>query len=363
MCETDNDNNLKNQNDKSHGSGSIPTNGGNTNGNTPAKTPNTPRKKLTQQEFFTKPYVVCIGAIMCCILWGSAFPCVKIGYKLFGVDTTYVPSIILFAGLRFTLAGILVIAFGCIQQKKIILPKKQNWWRVLLVCLFQAVAQYIFFYIGLANVTGVKGSVLNGLGVFFTILIACFIFRTEKFNLVKLVGCILGFGGVILINLGGEFGFTFTLLGEGFIIFSGLSAAVAAGLVKIFSAHEDTTVICGWQFFIGGLILICVGLIFGGKVAPTSGWAYPELVYLAFISSFAFTLQGYLVKYNPISKVAVYKSTNPIFGAVFSAILLGESEQLLSYYTIIAIILVCLGIFVINKFGEKGLPLKRKKRK
>jgi drug/metabolite transporter (DMT)-like permease len=320
-------------------------------------------KKFDAQAFFTKPYVVCIGAIMCCILWGSAFPCVKIGYRLFGVDTSHVPSIILFAGLRFTLAGILVITFGCIQQKKFILPKKQNWWRVLLVCLFQAVAQYIFFYIGLANVTGVKGSVLNGLGVFFTILIACFVFRTEKFNLIKLFGCILGFGGVILINLGGEFGFNFTLLGEGFIIFSGLSAAVAAGLVKVFSAKEDTTVICGWQFFIGGLILIIVGLSFGGKVAPTTGWAFPELVYLAFISSFAFTLQGYLVKYNPISKVAVYKSTNPLFGAVFSALLLGESEQLLSYYTIIAIILVCLGIFIINKFGEKSLPCHIKKEK
>ena len=77
------------------------------------------------------------------------------------------------------------------------------------------------------------------------------------------------------------------------------------------------------------------------------------LLYLALISSVAFTLQGYIVKYNPISKFAVYKSTNPLFGAVFSAIILGESDQLLSYYTIIAIILVCLGIFIINKFGER----------
>jgi drug/metabolite transporter (DMT)-like permease len=193
------------------------------------------------------------------------------------------------------------------------------------------------------------------MGVFFTILVACFIFRTEKFNLVKLIGCILGFSGVILINLGGEFTFTFSMIGAGFIILSALSAAIAAGLVKIFSKYEDTTAICGWQFFIGGLILITAGASLGGKVALSSPWAIPELFYLAFISSFAFTVQGYLVKYNPISKVAVYKSTNPLFGAVFSALFLGESEQLLSYYTLIAIVLVCLGIFVINKFGEKKL--------
>ena len=310
------------------------------------------KKKFSAQAFFTKPYVVLIGALICCVLWGSAFPCVKIGYKLFSVDTTHVPSIILFAGLRFTLAGLLVILFGCIQQRKFLLPTKRNWWCVLLVCAFQAVAQYIFFYIGLANVSGVKGSVLNGLGVFFTILIACFVFRTEKFNLVKLLGCVLGFSGVVLINLNGDFSFTFSLMGEGFIILSGLSAAVASGLVKIFSKREDTTALCGWQFFIGGIILIIVGASFGGRVAPTGVGSYFELLYLAIISSVAFTLQGYLVKYNPISKIAVYKSTNPLFGAVFSAIILGESEQLLSYYTLIAIVLVCLGIFVINKFGE-----------
>ena len=211
-----------------------------------------------KEKFFTKPIVVCLCAIFCCVLWGSAFPCVKIGYKLFEIDQTSPASLMLFAGMRFTLAGIFVIVFGCITQKKFIAPKPKNIWRVLLVALFQTVMQYTFFYIGLANSTGVKSSVLNGLGVFFTILIACFIFRTEKFNLIKLAGCALGFCGVILLNLDG-FSFSFSLLGEGFIIFSGLSSAVAAGLVKIFSKKEDTTVLCGYQFLIGGTVLIVTG--------------------------------------------------------------------------------------------------------
>ena len=50
----------------------------------------------------------------------------------------------------------------------------------------------------------------------------------HRFNMVKLAGCMLGFGGVILINLGGDFSFEFTMLGEGFVILSGLSAAVNA---------------------------------------------------------------------------------------------------------------------------------------
>lgn len=317
--------------------------------------------KPTAEKFFTKPLVVALLAIFCCVLWGSAFPCVKIGYTLFDINRDSAPSLMLFAGVRFTLAGVLVITFGSIQRRRFLVPKPRNMWRVLVIALFQTAMQYTFFYIGLAHTSGVKSSVLNGLGVFFTILSACFIFRTERFNLIKLAGCILGFGGVILINLGGDFTFDFSLTGEGFLIFSGLSAAIAAGFVKIFSRHENTTALCGYQFLIGGIALVIIGASFGGKIPQISVGAAFMLLYLGFLSACAFTLQGYLLKYNPVSKVAVYKSTNPLFGALFSAIILAETDQLLSYFTLIAIALVCMGIFIINKFGEKKLRLRKKK--
>ncbi len=317
------------------------------------------KKRFDASSFFSKNYVVCICAIFCCLLWGSAFPCVKIGYKLFTVDTESVPSLMLFAGTRFSLAGVLVIVFGCISQRKLLTPKPKNLWRVGLLSVFQTSLQYTFFYIGLAHTSGVKSAVLNGLGVFFTIIIACFIFRTEKFNLIKLAGCVLGFGAVILINLNGDFSFDFTMLGEGFVILSGLSAAVSAGLVKIFSKHENTAALCGYQFLFGGILLVIIGLSFGGTFRPTSAGSIFMLLYLAFLSACAFTLQGFLLKYNPVSKIAVFKSTNPLFGAVFSAVILGESDRLLSYATLIAIVLVCLGIFIINKFGEKRLKIEK----
>lgn len=306
-----------------------------------------------KERFFSKPHIVCICAIFCCLLWGSAFPCVKIGYKLFEIDADSVPSLMLFAGTRFSLAGVLVIAFGSIIKRKILLPKAKNLWRVGLVSLFQTVLQYTFFYIGLANTAGVKASVLNGLGVFFTIIAACFLFRTEKFNLVKLLGCVLGFGGVVLINLGGDFTFSFSMLGEGFVIFSGLSAAISSGLVKVFSKHEDTTALCGYQFFFGGIILIIIGLSCGGTIPHIDAGAAFMLLYLAFLSACAFTLQGVLLKYNPVSKVAVFKSTNPVFGAAFSLLNPYETDKSLSWFTLPALALVCLGIFVINKFGER----------
>ena len=308
--------------------------------------------KFDAERLFSKNIVVVFGAIICCMLWGSAFPCVKLGYMLFNVDTSSYSSLILFAGVRFTLAGVLVLIFGSITQRKILLPKRRNIWRVGVVALFQTAVQYTCFYIGLAHLTGVKSSVLNGLGVFFTIIAACFIFRTERFNLIKLLGCVLGFGGVLIMNLDG-LDFTFTFVGEGLIIMSGLSAAMAAGFVKIFSKYENTTTLCGWQFFCGGIALVIIGAAAGGGIRPASGASFGMLFYLAFLSACAFTLQGYLLKYNPVSKVAVFKSTNPLFGALFSAIILGEREQLLHYTTLIALALVCGGILVINLLGDR----------
>lgn len=52
-------------------------------------------------------------AIFCNILWGSAFPFVKIGYEQFGI-TTQTSDKIVFAGIRFCIAGLilLVVYFG-----------------------------------------------------------------------------------------------------------------------------------------------------------------------------------------------------------------------------------------------------------
>ena len=58
---------------------------------------------MENREFFKKPLHVFLLAMLCCTLWGSAAPFIKWGYKLFNIEG--VPSILMFAGIRFTLAG------------------------------------------------------------------------------------------------------------------------------------------------------------------------------------------------------------------------------------------------------------------
>ena len=305
---------------------------------------------MKDKNFLERTFVVCLLAMLCCFLWGSAFPCIKIGYQMFQISSDQTMSQILFAGVRFTLAGILVILFGSILSRKILLPKRSSCKNILIICLFQTVIQYLFFYIGMAHTSGVKASIVEASNVFLAILVANLIFHQEKLTFSKMLGCVIGFAGVILINLTGsglEGGMTMT--GEGFILLSAAAYAVSSVLIKRFSVYENPLVISGYQFMIGGLIMIGVGLAGGGSLHPTSPASALMMLYMALISAVAYTIWGILLKYNPVSRVAVFGFMNPVFGVVLSALLLKEYSQIPLFQCVASLVLVCLGIYIVNR--------------
>lgn len=119
------------------------------------------------------------------------------------------------------------------------------------VCLAQTVGQYFFFYIGVAHTSGVKGGIITGLGNFIAILMSCLIVRNEKLTGRKLTGCILGFAGVVVINLlGNSLDFGFTMMGEGFVLISQLAYATSTILINYYSKKVSPVILSGTQFFL-----------------------------------------------------------------------------------------------------------------
>ncbi|MCD8119040.1 MAG: DMT family transporter [Lachnospiraceae bacterium] len=321
-------------------------------------------------------------ACLCCALWGSAFPGVKIGYQLFQIESSDTAAILLFAGTRFFLAGVLTILAGSLlaaMEKRredsfatepgkaeqgrseaekamtggkngfrLLTPQKGSWKYIFCLSLFQTVLQYLFFYVGLAHTSGVKSSIVQSVNVFVAIAISVWVFRLEKMTRKKVAGCIVGIAGVILVNLeAGALDFHLTLTGEGFIFFSTVAHAFSVSLIKIFSRKESPVVLSGYQFAVGGLIMMGVGLLCGGRFGAVSLPGCAMLIYLAMVSAVAYTLWGILLKKYELSKVTVYGFLTPVFGALLSAIFLGEGE-LLQAKNIGALLLVCLGIWIVN---------------
>jgi drug/metabolite transporter (DMT)-like permease len=297
-------------------------------------------------SIFQNPLVLIFGALLCCALWGSATPFIKTGYALL-LPVQDVPSTILFAGIRFTLAGILTVLIYSVARRRVLYPKAENLPRVLIIAAFQTVIQYVFFYVGLANTSGVKGTILSGSSAFFSVLIASLIFRQEKLTPKKIIACLLGLAGIIVVNLQG-LDFTMNFFGDAFVLFSAISLAFSSVLMKRFSKHEDPVVLSGYQFIFGGIFMVIVGLIFGGKISFSSPTGLLVLLYLSMLSAIAYALWGMLLKFNPISRVTVFSFTTPIFGTLLSLLMLTESTKVEPLNLIITLLLVSAGIFLLN---------------
>lgn len=300
--------------------------------------------KITNSKIFSNMIFVTVAALFCCALWGSATPFIKIGSALM-IPPKHVPSTMLFAGVRFTFAGIFTVLIYSIARRKFLYPKRENIGCVALVASVQTVLQYIFFYIGLAHTSGVKGTIISGSTAFFTIVISSLIFRQEKLTARKIIACIIGFSGIILINLNGlELKMNF--LGDCFVLFAAISYAFSSSLMKIYSKKEDPVVISGYRFIMGGIFMILIGLAFGGTINITTIKSVGVMAYLSLLSAIAYSLWGILLKYNPVSRVSIFSFMTPVMGVILSLIMLLEKVSALNL--IITIILVSTGIILLN---------------
>ena len=298
------------------------------------------------KNIFQRGWVVLILALLCTALWGSATPFIKLGYQHLEVDTTHIPSIFVFAGVRFFFAGLLTIVIYSIARKRVLYPRRENIAKVSLVSLFQTVLQYVLFYIGLANTSGVKGTICSATNTFFAILVASIIFRQEKLTLKKVLAMVIGFMGVVVVNLNGlELGFN---IGDACVILSALMYGVSNVLIKKYSADEDPVVISGYQFLMGGAFMTILGLVLGGEISLVSIEGAGIMLYLSALSAIAYSVWGVLLKYNHVSKVTIYCFMIPVFGVVLSMLMLTESSGVDLVNMLIALLLICIGVLILN---------------
>ncbi|MGI6031580.1 MAG: DMT family transporter [Eubacteriales bacterium] len=303
--------------------------------------------RIDAKRFFTSRWGMVATAVLCTLLWGSAVPCVKLGYELFQVAGEDTASTLLFAGSRFATAGAAVLLVDSLVHRRPALPAQGCWWDVIRLGVVLTALQYLFFYMGLSHTTGVKCSIVTSANTFLSVLVAHFFSVGDRLSVRKLMGCVVGFAGVVLINTaGGPIG-AFNLRGDGFILMAALMFAAGQLLNKKLAQQCSASIATGGHLFIGGSILLVLGWVMGGQLHPVGWQAWLMLAYLILISSVSFTLWSRLLQYNPVSKVLIFFFLNPIFGVLLSGALLGEA--FLSWQCVAALALVCGGIYIVNR--------------
>lgn len=303
----------------------------------------------------TPQWILWVGATFCCMLWGLAPALIKVGYAQMGIETT--GQIVVFAGTRFFLSGLLVLAYYRLSSHQKIRIRKSEICPILLLALFQTFGQYFFFYMGAANASGIMTSIFTATNAMFALLISACLFHLEKLTLLKAAGCVIGFLGVVLMNFSPS-GMTFSLQGEGMLLCSSICSACSAVLIKVFSKDSSPVLLSGAQFTIGGLALILFGFCLPDHTVAWNGGGMLVLLILSLISAGAYTIWGILLSKFPVSSVSVFSCTNGIFGILFSAMILGESLTIKVFY---AAILTSLGVLMINAAKPEGKKHRKQK--
>lgn len=304
-------------------------------------------------SIFKNKKLVPVLAFLCAAGWSLAYPLIKLGYSNLNVASDDLGSKIRFAGIRFLMAGIIVIIFALLQKKKMQIKEEKSWLWLLLFAIVNISLHYCFSYVGLGYLPSSRSTILDSMNGFFAIILSCLIFADDKFTKIKALGCVLGFSGILLINIQvGQAMFSgISFRGDGMILLNALCGAFGGILTRVVSKKMDMTLATGLSMAIGGMIL-CIITLF---VHPNVAWNITAksiliIISLVLISAVCFGIYNQLIACNPISKIAIFNAFIPILGVIFSAIILGEPMKL-KYF--VAGMLVALGVYVINKFDGK----------
>ena len=294
------------------------------------------------ENVLKRKWGVLLLALVYTSLWGMAFPLVKLCMD--ELSLTRDLDKCLLAGVRFLISGAALSAVAAIGEKRA-LPSRRD---ALSVCAYGALgtaAQYAFTFIGLSRVSGGAGAIFDQLCVFFVVLFGALFLKNESLSAKKIIGCAIGFIGVIAVNAEGA-GFSFSLLGEGMMLLAAVCQTGAYFVAAKTAGSVSAIRLVGNGQLIGGALLTVVSLCLGASFPTVSAAGALLILALAAISAVSYVLSLLPLRYFPASEVSVFNLLIPVFGVVFSGLMLGEN--ILKWNYPVSLALIAAGIFIVN---------------
>ena len=300
-------------------------------------------------------------AIFACLLWSTAFVGVKIGLRYSDPFS--------FAGIRFMMAGLLLIPFWWNRRPGFV-EIQANIRTIILVSFFQTFFMYGLFYLAMTMVSGAIAAILIGASPLTAAVVAHYSRADDSMTLPKSISLLLGMVGVIIISISlrpwvSPTGLT-EFIGVVLLFLSTISSAFGNVLVAGEKSDMDPVFLNSLQIFLGGLFLFLVSLpLEGMTVHIFPAEYYLSLLWLSCLSAVAFTLWFVLLQ-RPGVKVSglnIWKFIIPVFGAVFSWVLLPDESPQLSSLTGMVAIAVSIVLFYRNDGRDPVQGFGREKEK
>ncbi|WP_100065752.1 DMT family transporter [Miniphocaeibacter massiliensis] len=298
-------------------------------------------EKLFKQKKFYIPMTLLVT-----FLWGSAFPALKISYEVFEIPQMDYFAKVYFAGIRFFIAGLIVLIYMKIFVKEKINFKILDYKFLIILATLQIILQYTFYYIGLGNTTGVKSAILQSSSAFIIVILSSILFKDDKLNKYKVIAIIVGLFGIVVTNINAGFDFQFKFTGEGFLFLAALFSGLGTVYVKAKGGNTNPFITTCAQMLIGSVVLMIIGRLGTDISFKWTGKGIALLLYSGFLSATAFALWYTILKYNKAGEVSVYMLFIPIFGTILSTLFLPGENFTINIF--MGLTLVVLGTSILN---------------
>ena len=275
------------------------------------------------------------------LIWASAFFNIKIATYSYGPLTI--------AFLRVFFGAIPVILLCYAKKIRIEAFSKDLYWFAAIGVINLVIPFFLIAY-GVQKVQSNLAAILMASTPLTAAALAHFFTKNEKINLIKSIGVLIGFSGIvflfsdnILINKNNIFSAVLILFGSCFYVVGGLLT------LKISNKENEnvTASILIW----GTLVLFPISLLVEQpwNLSPRLDSTI-SLIYLGIFSTgIAWLLRFYILKHNGLVFQAQVAYLIPIFGVILGYLILNEA---ITSKVIISLIAVIIGIYIVKR-GSK----------
>lgn len=280
------------------------------------------------------------------LLWSSAFAAGKIALEVSPPQ--------LFLGVRFLLAGVLMLGFAVMSGAYRPIGVS-GWVKLAILGVINQAGYQGLAWVAMEDVSSALVAVMISMNPIFVAILAVPMLG-ERMSLRRGLGLALGLVGVVIvlnsrITVSGE-GITGILI----MVVSLASVVLGTVLFKKFDLKAPISVTVGGQFLSAGVLLLSIGLMTEdiNQIAFGADYAL-VMAYIVFgVSIGGVGLWFYLLSHGNASDASALHFLMPPFGLFFGWVLLGEESALGDF---LGIIPIALGIWMATHKGKAKAQL------
>jgi drug/metabolite transporter (DMT)-like permease len=292
-----------------------------------------------------KSYLPLLGISVCTLIWGSTWLAIKIGLE------TLPPF--LFAGMRFTIAAVLL--YGFMRIRGIPFPRDRTTWKVMLVLGFYQTLDYAFVFWGEQYIHSAMAAILFATMPFFVIICSYMMLDDRRTTWLKVLGISISFAGVIIIFMRDIGSARHSWLGDVAIILAAVCGAIFSVYAKKYANQINAVANTTVQMAFVAVFLSATGFLTENfSEIHFTGRGIGAIIYLGALgSAVAFGVYMWVIQRVNVVEAAIIPVATPIVAVFLGWLILDEH---LTIYSLWGCGMILIGVYLVNILREEQLP-------